>query len=378
MKKVIVILLFLHISLALAIPVAAAERTYTYEPRQDNVTGEAAELLEKALPESMSGVADMAKDTVINGGKGGLDGRFIFSELIKTVKNEITGPLQVFFSLIFLVVAAAVFKTLSAAVRSGGVASAFTLCSSLCFCVAVLFPLEKVVNSGAALIEEINAFVLGLLPLFTSLYAAGGNVACAAYASSGVYLLTSLIENVFLHLLLPLARTILAVILTASVCTMDMSGIVKAMKDFFTTAIAFFMMINSAVYTFGNHIAAAGDSVAMRTVRFAAGSFIPVVGGAVGEALRTVAGGLSVIKAGVGWASCAVLMLMLLPPLISALFYRTAFELAAAAARLCSLQAEARLLDGAATVCGLICALMAASSVLFLLAVTVFVKTAVA
>ena len=174
MKKILLILLLLRISLAFAMPVAAAERTYTYEPQQENRTGEAAELLEKALPESMSGVADMAKDTVINGGNGGLDGRFILSELIKTVKNEITGPLQVFFSLIFLVVAAAVFKTLSAAVKSGGVASAFTLCSSLCFCVAVLFPLERVMDSGAALIEEINALQIEGMPRVESLNALVG------------------------------------------------------------------------------------------------------------------------------------------------------------------------------------------------------------
>ena len=59
------------------------------------------------------------------------------------------------------------------------------------------------------------------------------------------------------------------------------------------------------------------------------------------------------------------------------LLYRTAIEFAGAAARLCSLGTEAKLLDGAVSVCNLLAALMAASAVLFVLAVTLFIKTAV-
>ncbi|MBQ5649775.1 MAG: hypothetical protein IIV03_06525, partial [Clostridia bacterium] len=201
--------------------------------------------------------------------------------------------------------------------------------------------------------------------------------ASAAYASSGAYMLTVIIEQIFAEVLLPVCKLLLALSLTSSLSPLDLSGVIKVIKNVFSTALAFLMMLNSAIYSLGNHIAAANDGLAMRTVRFAAGSFIPVVGGAVGEAMRTVAGSLSVIKAGVGWVCCAAVIFVLLPPIVSILLYRTAIELAGAAARTCSLGTEARLLEGAVAVCNLLAALTAAAAVLFVLGVTLFIKTAV-
>jgi len=74
---------------------------------------------------------------------------------------------------------------------------------------------------------------------------------------------------------------------------------------------------------------------------------------------------------------CAALILMLAPPVISLILYKTAIELASSAAKIAGMNAESRLLDGASAVCGLLCAAVAAGSVLFILAVTVFTKTAV-
>jgi hypothetical protein len=93
--------------------------------------------------------------------------------------------------------------------------------------------------------------------------------------------------------------------------------------------------------------------------------------------VRTVAGSLAVIKTGVGWVCCAAVIFVLLPPIVAVLLYRTAIELAGAAAKMCLLGTEARLLDGAVAVCNLLAALMASAAVLFVLAITLFVKTAV-
>lgn len=363
----------------LLVPVSAfaEERTFTYVAGAYSTAENAAEALERALPDELGDFKGDALDTVKKGGAD-FDGESIFERLYTSVRDELSGPMKLFFALLSLIICASLFKALSQTVRNAGTASAFSLCSSLCFSGAVCVPLLRIAERSAAFLNWLASFVTALLPVFSSLYIAGGSVASAAYASSGAYMLTVLIEEVFAGLLLPSCRLLLAIAVTASISPLELSGIVKVIKDLFATALAFLMMLNSAVYALGNHIAAAKDGVAMRAVRFAAGSFIPVVGGAVGEAMRTVAGSLSVIKAGVGWVCCAAVIIILLPPIVSVLLYRTAIELAGAAARLCSLNTEARLLESAASVCNLLAALMASSAVLFVLAVTLFIKTAVA
>ena len=359
------------------VSVYAEERSFTYVAGADSTAAGAADALEKALPDELGELKGSVLDTVKNG-TAEFDGESIFERLYTSVRDELGGPMKLFFTLLSLIICASLFKALSQTVRNAGVSSAFTLCSSLCFCGAVCVPLLRIAERTEAFLTWLATFVAALVPVFSSLCVAGGSVASAAYASSGAYMLTVLIEEIFAELLLPACRLLLAIAVTASVSPLELSGIVKVIKDLFTTALAFLMMLNSAVYAFGNHIAAAKDGVAMRAVRFAAGSFIPVVGGAVGEAMRTVAGSLSVIKAGVGWVCCAAVIIILLPPIVSVLLYRTAIELAGAAARLCSLNTEARLLESAASVCNLLAALMAASAVIFVLAVTLFIKTAVA
>lgn len=376
MRRAIVLLSLLAAFVLFPMMVFAEQRTFTYTVSDDMTAEKAADELEKALPDGLGDFKSNALDSLRNGGVE-LDGNSIAIRLYNAVREELAAPVKLFFTLLALVICASVFSALSNAVKGNGVRAAFSLCSSLCFCGSVCVPLLRIVERSGEYLHWLASFITALLPVFSSLYVAGGSVAGAAYASSGAYMLTALIEEVFAELLLPVCRLILAIAVTSSMSPLELSGIVKVLKDLFATALTFLMMLNSAVYTLGNHIAAAKDGVAMRTVRFAAGSFIPVVGGAVGEAMRTVAGSLSVIRAGVGWVCCAAVIIILLPPIVSVLLYRTAIEFAGAAARLCSLSNEAKLLDGAATVCNLLAALMAASAVLFVLSVTLFIKTAV-
>ena len=360
----------------LPVSVFAEQRTYTYTEVEENEADGAANALEKVLPSELGGFKKKSLDAIKNG-DAVFDGESIFLKLYTSVRDELAGPLMLFFALLSLIICASVFSALSNAVKGAGASSAFSLCSSLCFCGTLCVPIVRIAERAASFLHWLASFITALLPVFSSLYLAGGGVASAAYASSGAYMLTVLIEEIFAELMLPICELLLAITVTASISPVDISGVFRFIKSFFTTALAFLMMLNSAVYGLGNHIAAAKDGVAIRAVRFAAGSFIPVVGGAVGEAMRTVAGSLSVIKAGVGWVCCAAMMIILLPPIVSVLLYRTAVELAGACARMCRLNTEAKLLDGAVTVCNMLAALMAASAVLFLLAVTLFIKTAV-
>ncbi|MBR6742178.1 MAG: hypothetical protein IKM09_01925 [Clostridia bacterium] len=351
----------------------ASEVSFTYIPEQSGAH-DGLSNIDSILGDELSelhGVSDRLAE-----GKDA-DGGFMLSKVFSALKDELAGPLRLLFVLVGLIVLSGIFSSAAESVKSAGVSMAYSLCSALCFGMSVLLPVERLISRCGVFLEWVNNFLAALIPVFASVQAAGGALSSASFTSSGVFLLTAVMEQIFEKILLPLASVIFALSLASGLSKHDLGGVQKVLRDTFTTLIAFVMMINSAVYSFGNYIAVAKDGLGMRTVRFAAGSFIPVVGSAVGEAVRTVAGSLSLIRSGVGWVCCAALITMLAPPLISALLYRTAIELAAALARIVSLGGEARLLDGAVAVCNLVCALIAASSVLFLLAVTLFVKTAV-
>ena len=109
-----------------------------------------------------------------------------------------------------------------------------------------------------------------------------------------------------------------------------------------------------------------------------AGRVIPVVGGAVGETLRTVAGSVSYLKSTVGTVGIVAVVLLLLPPLVTVVLYRLGLIAASACADLLGCSAEGKLLEAFVTVYGYLLAVMCISAVSAVFLLTLFVKCSVA
>ena len=122
----------------------------------------------------------------------------------------------------------------------------------------------------------------------------------------------------------------------------------------------------------------ASDSVAMRGAKMLAGSAIPVVGGSVGDTLKTVAGSVKFLKSTVGIGGIVLLCMLLLPTLLSVLLYRLSFIAAAACADYLGCSREAKLLSNFVTIYGYLLASVSICSVTFIFLLTLFVRCGIA
>ena len=105
----------------------------------------------------------------------------------------------------------------------------------------------------------------------------------------------------------------------------------------------------------------------MKSVKFAAGNLIPVVGGSVSELLRTVSAGVGFLRGTVGICGVLLLILMLMPTLVKLLLFRLTWQLSASLADLLGCDLEKKLLDEFASLLGyLVAAVSICSSVLVL------------
>lgn len=134
----------------------------------------------------------------------------------------------------------------------------------------------------------------------------------------------------------------------------------------------------SAVFAFQTILAAGADSVAARTVKFTVSSAVPVIGGVVGDTVRTVAGGLGYLKDTVGLLGIFLLVLIVLPPLVQLLLYRAALALAGAVAELLGCEKEGRLLGDFGDANGMLLALLCGAMLCFLFALVMFVRISLA
>ena len=207
----------------------------------------------------------------------------------------------------------------------------------------------------------------------------GGNVRAAAVNSGVMSVFLSLLQTVCSATVLPVAGIALTLALLDALGTgLDLRPLAGVIKRTYTLTLSFLMLLLCGVLGLQSTLAKATDTMALRTARFAAGSFLPVVGGSVSEALRTVAGSIEYLRGVVGSGAILVLTLAFLPSFLSAFLGRTVFLLSGAAAKLLGCEREEKLLSEFGSVYGYFMAVIASVFVMMVFSLTLFARCAAA
>ena len=118
------------------------------------------------------------------------------------------------------------------------------------------------------------------------------------------------------------------------------------------------MTIFSGILTIHSLVAASTDSAASRAVKFAVSSFVPVVGGALGDALRTVSGCVGVLKSGVTAFLLLAEAVLFLPALLQCVCWQLVLTACGAAGEALGQKELASMLSAAGKAVGLLLAIL--------------------
>ena len=271
--------------------------------------------------------------------------------------------------------------TLRAVVGEGksGASHAASLIAVLSIVLMLFSGEETKFSQMERFLDTVRGLCVALVPLMGVLYAMGGNVA-AAVANHGVMSgFLAILETVCSGVAIPLACVLVALALLDAVTGKGTARPISALiKRTFTLGLSFCMMLLVFALSLQHTLAKGSDTLALRTVRFAAGSFLPVVGGSISEALRTVSGSVEYLRGTVGVGGILVVFFLFLPPFISALLTRLALSVSSALAGLFSCTREERLLSEFASVWGYFLAIMACLFVMTVFSLTLLARTSAA
>lgn len=120
-------------------------------------------------------------------------------------------------------------------------------------------------------------------------------------------------------------------------------------------------------------VAPVADSVVLRTVKYVTGAAVPVVGRMMSEAVEVVAGGSSLIRSAVGAAGMMLVMMSALAPILKLLAIVFVYRLAAAVLQPVGDSRLVGAIGAMGDMLGLMLAALAATVVVFVLALTVMV-----
>ncbi len=176
---------------------------------------------------------------------------------------------------------------ISALFRALEKAASFNTCSMLCFALAFLAMQKSLFAAVGIMLSTLSNVMLTLLPFMESVYILSGNVTTAAVNDTGLGLMITFAQKLFDSVLAPGADICF---LLAAVCSVtgnkgisQISGLLKKLLSGFLVTV---MTLMSFVLTLQSGVASAADNFGIRTLKFAMGSYIPIIGGSRSPYLR--------------------------------------------------------------------------------------------
>lgn len=312
MKRIVIVFL---ISLVL---ISVLSFSVNAVSEEDIYSLSGADALSENLPED---VKDALEEMGINLSdySSALDLSFadIMSQLGKKVLNEAQDILPSLATMLAILLLYSIFSGVFDSVSNPSLSSVLSLVSALCLGCVFLMPVTDLIHTAGATIEMSADFMLALIPVMTAVLISAGNTITGSGYCAMMVLAAEAVGQLFSKVISPLLSCFLALGVSSSlVPEIKLSGFI----NFFSKTIKWIMSFGFTLFTallgLKSIYSSTVDNVSSKALKYTMSSFIPVVGGALSEAYKTVHGSIGVLKSGVGVFTIIAVVTVFLPILI--------------------------------------------------------------
>lgn len=354
-----------------SIPIFAENNTEIPEEYQDMLD---------SLPDD---IADMLPDeifsdnfdSIVNGAQELTSWNYIFDALFDVLGLNIKDLIKSVATIGALLVLCSLLGMLKNSVKNSATENTITLVSNSAIVITVLQISQEPLNRAMTLLIEIQEFTNIASPVICSMYAMGGNLSSALVHNYGLIVFLSLLENICIISLEAIVGICMGLTLASSfVGENNLLPLSNAVKKAFTFFVGIMMLIFTTIISTQSLLASKADTLSTKTAKMLATQIIPLVGGTIGETLRTAGASIEYLRSNVGVVLIIILMLTVLPTFISIALYRLGFIVSNAIAGLLGCEREGKMLLEVASIYGYVLAVISISAVSLLLLMTVFAK----
>lgn len=305
--------------------------------------------------------------------------KYIVSALLQMLGVEMRSSVKLLFLLLGVIVICAVISALSKLTDNLLLRSVMRYCSLGAVFASVIYVFFDHFERLELFFERISAFFGGMIPITASVWALGGNVTTATAGSATLYCFLNVFEGLWAASAVPVCTLVIMLGFCDTLCselkTCRVVGCVKKIYSFFLGLSMTVLLSSLAAQA---TLTAASDSVAARTGRLVSSTVIPIIGGNIGEALRTVATSVRYLKGVFGIGGIIIIALLTLPMVFTVLLTRLVFGVGSAFADIVGCEEESKLLSVFSEAYGCLLAVVAGVGMMFVLALCIFMKTVVA
>lgn len=246
-----------------------------------------------------------------------------FSKLFESARESISLCMGI---LLVVLVMSVITNTLG---ESSGV---FNLSFYICYIVIFMMGTKSFKNAcdiAETSISELNFFMQSAIPVLGTLMTASGGVARTALMSGAVIGLSTSVSVVG-EILFPVS-TMSALISGVGGLSGEgsLKGFSSALKKAALWGLGIIITVFTTVLSIRGFAAVNLDGVAGRAVKYAAGTFVPVVGGLLSETLGSLLACGKLVKGAAGGAAVFVMLYLCISPIVKLVAIITTYKVAA-------------------------------------------------
>ncbi len=309
-----------------------------------------------------------------------LDAKYIFDNIggnfAKSI-NELSGS---FFSLLGTVILISVIKNIGGSI-GGSTESVMSYAGGIIVTLQIINIIYPLWYSMKDTLLLLGTIIKTALPAMTCIFAVSGNITASAVNATWLTLLITLLEQICESILIPIFCICTGLISFNSLSSLtEVTGLgefIKSVKKILIFLLTLITAVFIAIMSYQTLIAQGTDTMTVRNLKFAAGNAIPIIGGALGEAVGTYLTSISIIKGTAGALTAVSVIIAVLPIIIKLTVCRFGLAVVGFTAGLFGCPKETVIIKEAGEMLSFAVALLSVCSVMFVIVIGIFAKTGI-
>ncbi len=184
--------------------------------------------------------------------------------------------------------------------------------------VSVFVPAVSALRSGVSAMTLCAGFEKALIPVLAAIVTVSGKPASALSVHGLTFSAAQFLEAFSSETVMTLVGICGALGITGAIFpTLRLTAVSDTIRKFMTTLLGSAAGLFSGFLAMKSVLASSVDGMALKGVKLAATTFIPVIGGAIGEVFTSVAGSLSLVRNAVGIYAIVAFFIITLPAVVN-------------------------------------------------------------
>lgn len=315
------------------------------------------------------GVYGIDFDNILN-----VSPKSLLSLFLEILSGEIKNPLKMFAGVLGILLLCAIMECFKVSFSEKTLGGLFSLVSTVLIGLIVIVPLMECISHTCSAIALSANFMLVFIPVITVLLAAGGKPITASGLHLIIFTVAEIISRFSSGLLVPLLCIYLAFSIAGALSPdIHLGGLSETLKKTVNFILGLCSTVFVSLVSLQGVLSQSADSVTARTTKYLLGSFIPVVGSAIGDTISTVQGCVDLAKNTVGAFGLIAALLIYIPVLAELIVWIICVQVCSAGAALFGLRTAGEMLKAVYYTLTLLLSILLFCAVLFIVSTGIMV-----